>query len=189
MPDQEELAEKHTRIARRFITAADRYLAEGDLVQASEKLWGAAAHATKVYCISRGWRHGKYSHLKRAMRSMTEETGDDSWADGFKVAYELHLNFYSDTMRVAVLDFNRLIVRDLETISKFDTTLTVIPAKAGISWGAILELMDTSPVGPEPVEGPSVCGSTSSPCTDSRLVHQFKDVVLLGCKSLYGLFQ
>ena len=113
MPDQEDLAEKHTRIARRFITAADRYLAEGDLVQASEKLWGAVAHAVKVICIRREWRHGKYSHLRGAMQRMTEETGDDSWADGFKVAYELHLNFYNDTMRGAVLDFNRLIVRDL----------------------------------------------------------------------------
>ena len=113
MPDQEDLAEKHTRIARRFITAADHYLAEGDLVQASEKLWGAVAHAVKVFCIKREWRHGKYSHLRRAMRRMTEETGDDSWVDGFKVAYELHLNFYNDTMRDSVLDFNRLIVRDL----------------------------------------------------------------------------
>ena len=113
MPDQEDLVEKHTRIARRFITAADHYLAEGDLVQASEKLWGAVAHAVKVFCIKREWRHGKYSHLRRAMRRMTGETGDDSWVDGFKVAYELHLNFYNDTMRDSVLDFNRLIVRDL----------------------------------------------------------------------------
>ena len=113
MPEKEELAEKHTQIARRFITAADRYFAEGDLVQTSEKLWGAVAHAVKVLCIRREWRHGKYSHLRRAMLRMTEETGDDSWADGFKIAYEFHLNFYSDTMRVAVLDFNRLIVRDL----------------------------------------------------------------------------
>ena len=113
MPDQEDLAEKHTRIARRFITAADHYLAEGDLVQASEKLWGAVAHAVKVFCIKREWCHGKYSHLRRAMRRMTEEAGDDSWVDGFKVAYELHLNFYNDTMRDSVLDFNRLIVRDL----------------------------------------------------------------------------
>ena len=113
MTNQQDLAEKHTRIASRFIVAADRYLSEGDLIQASEKLWGAAAHAIKVHCIHRAWRHGKYSHLKRAMQRTTEETGDDSWKDGFKVAYELHLNFYNDDMEVAVFETNRLIVRRL----------------------------------------------------------------------------
>ena len=93
MTNQQDLAEKHTRIASRFIAAADRYLSEGDLIQASEKLWGAAAHAVKVFCIRRAWTHGKYSHLRRAMRRITEETGDDSWFDGFKVAYDLHVNF------------------------------------------------------------------------------------------------
>ena len=112
MPYQGDLAEKHTRIARRFIAAADHYLSEGDLIQASEKLWGAAAHAVKVFCIRRQWRHSKYSHLRKAMQRTVEETMDDSWIDGFKVAYDLHLNFYNDDMRPAVLEFNRLIVRD-----------------------------------------------------------------------------
>lgn len=113
MPNQEDLTEKHTRIARRFIAAADRYLSEGDFVQTSEKLWGATAHAVKAFCVRRGWRHGKYSQLRRAMWRMTEETGDDFWVGGFKVAYDFHLNFYNDDMGLAVLEFNRLIVREL----------------------------------------------------------------------------
>ena len=113
MTNQEYLTEKHTRIASRFLVAADRYFSEGDLLQASEKLWGAPAHAVKVFCIRRAWTHGKYSHLKRAMQRTTEETGDDSWIDGFKVAYEFHLNLYNDNMVVAVFETNRLIVRSL----------------------------------------------------------------------------
>ena len=53
----ESRSQKHTRIARRFVIAAELYLQEGDVVQASEKLWGATAHAIKVYCIGRGWPH------------------------------------------------------------------------------------------------------------------------------------
>ena len=113
MPGREDQAQKHTRIARRFIDAADRYLAEGDVIQASEKLWGAARHAVKVFCIRQQWRHGKYSHLRAAMRRMASETGDDSWIDGFKVAYENHLNFYADNMRAEDVGGDRLIVREL----------------------------------------------------------------------------
>ena len=113
MSNQEYLTEKHTRIASRFLVAADRYFSEGDLIQASEKLWGAVAHAVKVFCIRREWTHGKYSHLRRAMQRTSEETTDDSWIDGFKVAYELHLNFYNDDMAVPVFETNRLIVRSL----------------------------------------------------------------------------
>ena len=47
------------------------------------------------------------------MRRTSEETKDDSWIDGFKVAYELHLNFYNDNMAVPVFETNRLIVRNL----------------------------------------------------------------------------
>ena len=107
---QQSAALKHTQIARRFMEAATRYLKEGDLIQASEKLWGATAHAIKVYCIGRGWRHSKYAHLRRAMTRVAEETGDDSWVDAFRVAYEHHLNFYNDDMTAQDIDDDRLIV-------------------------------------------------------------------------------
>ena len=47
------------------------------------------------------------------MRRMVRETGDDSWIDGFKVAYENHLNFYADDMRAEDVGEDRLIVREL----------------------------------------------------------------------------
>ncbi len=49
---QQSAALKYTEIARRFLQAATGYLNEGDLIQASEKLWGATAHAIKVYSCS-----------------------------------------------------------------------------------------------------------------------------------------
>lgn len=113
MQHRESEAIKHTRIARRFIQAADRYLNEGDIIQASEKLWGATAHAVKVFCISRGWRYSRYAHLRQAMSRMTDETGDGSWADDFRVAYELHLNFYTDNLPIADVDEDRLTIAPL----------------------------------------------------------------------------
>lgn len=104
---------KHTQIARRFVQASERYLLEGDLIQASEKLWGATAHAIKVYCISRGWRHGRYAHLRWAMSRLAEETGDAYWTDGFKVAYRNHLNFYKDDKSAADVELDGQRIRVL----------------------------------------------------------------------------
>ena len=101
MQREETQALKHTQIARRFVQASERYLIDGDVIQASEKLWGATAHAIKVNCISRGWRHGRYTHLRWAMSRLAEEPGDASWTDGFKVAYRNHLNFYEDNKSAA----------------------------------------------------------------------------------------
>ena len=113
MQHREPEAIKHTRIARRFIQAAETYLNDGDVIQASEKIWGATAHAIKVFCISRGWRHGRYAHLRGAMRRLDAETGGNYWSDGFKVAYRNHLNFYNDDKNPSDVDQDRLAIREL----------------------------------------------------------------------------
>ena len=117
----ESRPEKHARIARRFMYSAEAYLQEGDIIQASEKLWGATAHAIKVYCISRGWRQGRYAHLQRAMGLLTGETGDASWTDGFKVTYRNHLNFYVDEKDAEDVERDRrrilILVNSLPTVS------------------------------------------------------------------------
>ena len=113
MQNNESAAQKHTRIARRFIDAAGTYLAAGDVIQASEKLWGATAHAIKVYCISRGWKHGRYSHLRGAMQRLDEEIGGNYWSDGFRVAYRNHLNYYTDDRPPTAVDQDRIAVRGL----------------------------------------------------------------------------
>ena len=98
MQDRDTQIRKHAQITRQFLEAADELLEQGDIIQVSEKLWGATAHAIKSVCIRRRWRHGKYAHLREAMQRLTEEAGDDSLMDGFNIAYSHHLNFYSDSM-------------------------------------------------------------------------------------------
>ena len=45
----------HSETAGVFLTKAGGYLAEGDLLQASEKGWGAAAQMVKAVAEARGW--------------------------------------------------------------------------------------------------------------------------------------
>ena len=113
MDQGETLVEKHTRLARRMLEQADDEIREGDLVQGSEKLWGAANHALKAVCASRGWRHSKYAQRYRAALSLAEESGYQNIAGAFDAAKTCHGNFYNDWLEVAELNRHRDRIRGM----------------------------------------------------------------------------
>ena len=113
MLDTETQRQKHIRIARHFLEAADELFDQGDYVQTSEKLWGAATHALKALCIRRRWRHGKYAQIREAAGRLTQETGDGLFEAGYGFAYAQHLNFYTDAMEVHDIDFYRPTIRQM----------------------------------------------------------------------------
>ena len=83
-------------IGREFLARAQAYLDEDDLLQASEKGWGAAALSVKSIAQRRGWRHGGHRHLFSAVTRLVEETGDEDLRAAFAAANTLHTNFYED---------------------------------------------------------------------------------------------
>ena len=66
----------HWATSRRLIIQADAELAAGDQIQASEKGWGAAAHAVKAVAQERGWRHDNHARLFGIANRLAAETGD-----------------------------------------------------------------------------------------------------------------
>lgn len=82
--------------SKEFLTKAYRYLDQGDLLQASEKGWGAAAQIVKAISERRGWQHNGHFHLFRAVRNLAEETGDGEITALFHIANSLHSNFYEN---------------------------------------------------------------------------------------------
>ena len=88
----------HWEISGRFILQADAELAVGDLLQASEKGWGAAAHAMKAIAIERGWRHDSHARLFGIADRLASETGIQDIVDLFRAASDAHKNFYEGTM-------------------------------------------------------------------------------------------
>ncbi len=50
-------------LSRRFVRQAQEEFDKGDRLQASEKAWGAAAHAVKAVAASRGWNHNSHRLL------------------------------------------------------------------------------------------------------------------------------
>lgn len=78
----------------RLLAQAESELADGDVRQASEKGWGAAALAVKAACERRAWRHRTHRHLHEAVALLIEETGDVDLDGWFSTANRLHMNFY-----------------------------------------------------------------------------------------------
>ena len=79
---------------RDFLQKARAYLADGDLLQASEKGWGAAAQMVKAAAGTRGWRHQDHRSLYEAVDRLARGTGDASIRTGSSEAGALHTKFY-----------------------------------------------------------------------------------------------
>jgi len=79
-----------------LLAQAESELAQGDVRQASEKAWGAAAQIVKAVAQQRSWPHQSHASLYRAVDQLTVETGDQQITDLFQVANALHTNFYEN---------------------------------------------------------------------------------------------
>ena len=79
---------------REFLAKARTYLGEDDLLQASEKGWGAAAQMVKSIAEARGWPHNGHHELWRAVNRLVDVTGDPKIRAAFGLAGALYTNFY-----------------------------------------------------------------------------------------------
>lgn len=92
--DPESRAEIYVKVSRELLEEAEDELEKGDLRQASEKIWGAAALSLKAYAYYReGRRLTSHGELWEYKDVVAEELGDwvtDSWF----AATAMHTNFY-----------------------------------------------------------------------------------------------
>ncbi len=90
-------AEEYRTASSTLFDQAMVKLDAGDLRQASEKLWGAAAQALKSLAERRGWRHGSHREFYRIMRRLRNEFEDPVLTRyRFDAAAQLHINFYEN---------------------------------------------------------------------------------------------
>ncbi len=90
MGRQQDYIEASSELLRK----AQEALAQGDLVQASEKGWGAAAQMVKAVAESRGWPRNGHRLLFETVGRLAQETGDPGLRELFLAANALHTNFY-----------------------------------------------------------------------------------------------
>ena len=117
--DPAERAREYISAAKEMLNRAWKALKEGDVRQAAEKVWGAAALAVKAYAA---WREGRrltsHGELWRYRRRLEKELGEwvyDSWMS----ANGMHTCFYENWCgREDVEEAFRRVSRLVEEVEK-----------------------------------------------------------------------
>ena len=123
----EEAADEYMRTARRFLLQAETEFAVGDLIQASEKGWGAVAQAIKAAATLRGLGHWSHREMRQVVNALTDETGNPRIRELFKFAEALHANFYEARMKPSQIEVRVSLMREFVGI------IANAPPPAGLS--------------------------------------------------------
>jgi hypothetical protein len=115
----------HQERSHHFLNLVDDELARGELEEASNKVWGAAAHAIKAVAERRGWQHHAHALLEDAhalleeavMRLIQEEGAPQHLFGQYMMASAYHQRFYGGAPPAAGIRAGK------EVIAEFIQTL------------------------------------------------------------------
>lgn len=137
MATPEELSSRYLDMSRYLIQKAQQELDRGDdLIQASEKAWGAVAHGLKSIAALRGWNHHHHLLLEDLATVLQWQTNSTYILDRFDVAEKLHTNFYENRLEPDTLQHR--IDRCRELRDELERIRT-IPSPAAVPEGRIWE--------------------------------------------------
>ena len=105
------ITSEHIETARNFLVDADREFEDGDILQASEKLWGAASHAVLAEIRRRGITPSGHKATIDAVELIGEDHDDPSLRPLFTSAEMLHANFYHGFLDVERFQEQRRLTR------------------------------------------------------------------------------
>ena len=103
---------EHRQTAIDFLAASDKEFAAGDVLQGSEKIWGAASHALMAVTMQRDWPNDSHRAMSNAVQNLARETGDDRLTLQYAVAEKFHRNFYRNQLLDYEMDRDRPFVHD-----------------------------------------------------------------------------
>ena len=90
--------ESHTNHSREMLERAAEMIAQGDRLQASKQIWGAAAEQLKEIAVEREWPYDSRADGTVIARHIARQTDNRRIALLFSVAVETRQNFYEDHM-------------------------------------------------------------------------------------------
>ena len=129
-----ESPEKYAAMSQRYMEQADEEFLKGDLGQASNKAWGAAALALKSIAERRGWNHNKHGLLYDISGQMADELGRPDIRRLFRSANAMHQNYYEDWMAADEvrdgIDDAKTYLRALEAAQTQDERVAFVPETA-----------------------------------------------------------
>ena len=103
----------HWERSRHFLDLVDDELARGELEEASNKVWGAAAHAVKAVAEGRGWPHNAHTLLEDAVYRLINEEGAPPQLFGqYMMASAYQQRFYGGPPAAAGIRYGRDIIAE-----------------------------------------------------------------------------
>ena len=88
--------QSYREASKTLLQQAYKELDDGDLRQASEKAWGAAAQIIKAIAQQREWEHETHRHIRLAADRLTKDTEDRRINRLYRSATSLHVNWYEN---------------------------------------------------------------------------------------------
>ena len=86
--------ERYEEISRHLLAQAQQELDRGDILQASDKVWGATAHAIKAVCQRMGWNHHAHNHLSAAANYVASGMNRQDLMVAFGFLEAMHTHYY-----------------------------------------------------------------------------------------------
>lgn len=111
---------EHVTTSLELLSKAQDALDQDDLLQASEKGWGAAAHMVKGVAERRGWPHNSHRELYQIVNRLAEEASNPQLRALFSIASSLHANFYELWMP------KEMVEEDIRRVREFVTRLDAL---------------------------------------------------------------
>ena len=85
---------EHVQLAKEFLERSKSHLAEGDLHQASEKGWGAAANIIKAVAAANDWEYEHHDQFSSVVMNSRQRYRQPSLREMSRAAEALHVNYY-----------------------------------------------------------------------------------------------
>ena len=113
-------SDRYAAISQRLLRQAQEQLNLGDLIQASEKAWGAAAHAVKAVAEKWGWYHQGHYRLNAAVTYIAIEQQREELIGLYRHPTAMHINYYEhelyeDELQIAI-NSTKTFVAEMEKI-------------------------------------------------------------------------
>ena len=110
-------AERHDEISGIFLDRAEDSLRAGDLLQASEKAWGAVAHCLKSIAKRRNMPSGSHAALTILVNRLANESDEhDRIIQLYRRVGFLHSNFYEDWFKRETVERGVRSARELTAL-------------------------------------------------------------------------
>ncbi len=117
-------SDRYAAISQRLLRQAQEELDADDIIQASEKAWGATAHAVKSVAEKWGWYHKGHYRLNAVVHFIAIEWARGDLIDLYQHPSNMHSNWYEhelyeDTVQIAI-NATRTFVAEMEKIRAED---------------------------------------------------------------------